>query len=457
MRPNESSRIGWERRKGAAARIALAAVLAAAPRLALPLQPAAETETSAATPRLDGPGAVAAAVLRANPEIQAIEETISSLEHAVPQAGVWPDPMASVEDSNVPLDEPYPGGHPMAGLQLRLQQTVPFPGKTAARTAVAASRVTAARESLAERRNRLAGTAQDLYHQLALVRQLRVVTGQHVALVGELLGVVRARYEAGGAPQHDLLQLQVLRARLEDDLEDLGRKERELLGVLLATLHLPPETPVETPESTPLTPAPPALGALVERADRERPLLRELASQAETAALSARRAEVEKRPDVTLWAGWRWRRPAGQDAGVDLYSAGVSIPLPWFWNDRRWGALARQERARERSLASERTARLDEIRGRLDAALARWRRASDKARVYEEELVPEQERTLASALASYRVGRTDFSTLYRAELELLDFERAIRTARADAARAAVDTEILAGGAAGGFPDREVTR
>lgn len=407
-------------------------------------------------PRLDGPAAVAAAVLRANPELRAIEETIASLEHAVPQAGVWPDPMASLEDSNVPLEEPYPGSHPMAGVQFRIQQTVPFPGKTAARTAVAASRVDSARESLAERRNRLAGMVQDLYHRLALVRQLRVVTEQHVALVGELVGAVRARYETGGAPQHDLLQLEVLRARLGDDVDELGRKERELAGVLLATLHLPPGTPVETPATTPLPPPPPALDALVERAGRERPLLRELAIQARTAALSARRAEAEKRPDVTLWAGWRWRRPAGQDTGVDLYSAGVSIPLPWFWNDRRWGELARQEQARERSLEAERSARLDEIRGGIDAALARWHRAADKARVYEEKLVPAQQQTLASALASYRVGRAEFATLYRAELELLDLERTIRTARADAVRASVEAETLVGGSAGPS-DGETTR
>lgn len=427
------------------------ALLVAAPSLASTQAPSLPERAPAPQDRsrlsLDSPGAVAQMVLVANPELIAIEESIAALEHAVPQAGVWPDPMAAIEDSNVTLDEPYPGSHPMAGIQLRLQQTVPFPGKTSARTAVARSRVDAARESLAERRNRLSGKVRDLYHQLALVRQLRGVTEQHIALVGELLGAVRARYEAGGAPQHDLLQLQVLRARLTDDLDEFTRKDRELAGLLLATLHLPPETPIETPATTPLPPAPSSLEALVERAVRERPLLRELASQAATASLAARRAEAERSPDVTLWAGWRYRRPSGMDAGEDLYTAGVSIPLPWIWNDRRWGELARQESARGRSLEAERAARLDEIRGRLDAALARWRRASDKARVYESELVPQQRMTLASALATYRVGRAEFATLYRAELELLEFERAIRTARADAARAEVETETLVGGRA----------
>lgn len=395
-------------------------------------------------PRLDRPDAVAEAVLAANPELGALEARVSALEHSAAQAGVWPDPVASVENSNVPLETPYPGGHPMAGLQFRLQQTVPFPGKTRARTAVAEARVLTAREALAERRNRLAGMVRDLYHQLALVRQLRKVTERHVALVGELVTVVRARYETGGAPQHDLLQLAVLRDRLGDDLGEFTRRDREIAAALVALVHLPSGTPVETPEVTPLPPEPPALAPLVECAAASRPLLQELGAEARTADADAERAEVERRPDVTLWLGYRYRRPSGADRGQDLYTAGVSIPLPWFWNDRRWGQRAQQERALSRSFEAERAARLDEVRGRLDGALARWRRAEEKARVYEEQLAPAQRRALESALASYRVGRAEFATLYRAELELLDFERGSRTARADAARAAIEVATLSG-------------
>jgi hypothetical protein len=59
------------------------------------------------------------------------------------------------------------------------------------------------------------------------------------------------------------------------------------------------------------------------------------------------------------------------------------------------------------------------------AALARWQRAWYKAVRYETELVPAQRGTLDSALASYRVGRAEFESLYRAEVELLGFERVI--------------------------------
>jgi cobalt-zinc-cadmium efflux system outer membrane protein len=414
--------------------LARRASLRIAARLAAGFLLLASRSATAAAPALASPDDVARAVLEANPELAAIQERISALEHAVPQAGVWTDPRASVDYSNVPFSAPYPGGHPMAGVQFGLQQTFPFPGKTGARTAVAESRVATGRDELAERRVQLAGMVRDLYHQLALTRQLRVVTERHIALVSELAAAVRARYETGGAPQHDLLQLYVLRDRLTDDLDDFTRRDREISAALLATAHLPPDTPIATPEVTPLPSAPPSLAELVARAKDERPLLRQLADQAKTASLAAGRAEVEKRPDVTLSLGYRYRRQSGADPGDDFFSAGVSIPLPWFWNDRRWGELAQEERAKERSFESDRAARLDDIRGRLDAALARWRRADEKARIYERELFPEQQRTLESALASYRVGRAEFETLYRAELELLDFEPSARRGRTRRAR-----------------------
>ncbi len=393
---------------------------------------------------LDSADAAARAVLAANPALSALEAQVAALKHGVPQAGVWQDPMAAVEYSNMPVDAPWPGNHPMSGIQLKVQQTLPAPGKLAARTAVAESRVVSARDALAEKQDQLVGLVRDLYHRLALVRQLKAVTVEHLGLVKQFIAVVRTSYEVGRAHQHDLLRLQVLRDRLADDLNGFDDRDRQLTSLLVAAVHRPPGTEVQTPEVT-RAPAPPAhLDPLLAGALKRRPLLRDLADRAHTAELAARRAEVEQRPDVTVWLGYRIRTPAGTDPGTDFVTAGASIPLPWFWNSRRWGEKAQANRAMARSLTDRRQAAVDALRGRLEADLARWRRATQKAKTYSDGLVPEARRTLDATFAAYRVGRADFASLYQAELELLDFERTIRTAESDAARAAVDVSTLTG-------------
>jgi cobalt-zinc-cadmium efflux system outer membrane protein len=130
-----------------------------------------------------------------------------------------------------------------------------------------------------------------------------------------------------------------------------------------------------------------------------------------------------------------------------MVTAGISVPLPWFWNHRRWGELAHQHEAARLSLLETRRDRFDAIRGDLEAALARWRRGYDKSRRYATELVPAARRTLDATLASYQVGRADFASLYQAELELLNFERTILMARTEAASASVEVARLTGTAA----------
>ena len=388
---------------------------------------------------------VGRAALASNPELEAIEARVRALEQYVPQVGVWPDPMIAVEYSNVPLTTPYPGEHPMSGLQLKVQQTLPAAGKTSARTDEAASRVKAERWVIEERRNQLVGLAQGLYHRLALVRELREITREHVGLVEQLVEVVRAAYEVGRARQHDLLQLEVLGARLTDDLDTFGKQEQEILAHLLATLHRGDSVLIETPAETGVSRPQATLDALMEHALAHHPSLQRLEASARVEALGAARAETEKRPDTTVWLGYRLRRGVdGGDPGEDFLSVGASMPLPWYWNDQRWGSKAQEHRERRRALEATRRARIDAIRGGLQAALARWQRAVQKAERYTTKLVPAAHRTLDATFAAYRVGRADFASVYQAELRLLDFERTIRVARSEAAQAAVEIDTLTG-------------
>jgi hypothetical protein len=84
----------WPRLRAVSAGIVAAAWLVG-PALAAAAAPAPEPQSPSA--HLDSADAVAKAVLVANPELTALEERIQALEHAVPQAGVWPDPMAAVD------------------------------------------------------------------------------------------------------------------------------------------------------------------------------------------------------------------------------------------------------------------------------------------------------------------------------------------------------------------------
>ena len=390
----------------------------------LPLLVALATSASA----FDDPDALAEEALAANPGLEARRARIGELSELASAAGTWKDPVIGLEYSNVLVDSFALDAHPMSGLQIRAQQTLPPWGWSRLREQVADSRTLASEHALAEAETRLRGQVSVIYWKLTLSRMLEEVTREHVARAEELLRAVRARYETGAAGQHEVLRLQVLRDRLSDDLGDFARADRELGAALSRTLSRPAETPFDTPKElgpARVTGAPSHWLAL---ARENKPELRRIEESIRTEESGAELAHLERVPDVTVFLGYRVRQiDTPLDDGTDQMSAGISVPIPWgSWKRSRAGRAARLEAARggRARLAAE----LDRIESDLAATHARWTRAFEQAVVYRDHLTPDARAALEAAFADYTVGKADFATLYQSEVDLLDLERTQRSA-----------------------------
>jgi len=69
---------------------------------------------------------------------------------------------------------------------------------------------------------------------------------------------------------------------------------------------------------------------------------------------------------------------------------------------------------------------VDRIKAGLEKVLADWQRAGKKAKAYEDKLIPRAKKTLDATLIAYKNGLAGFSTLFQAEVQLLQFERTLR-------------------------------
>ena len=388
------------------------------PAVAEPPPPSAATSSEA----------LVAEALKANRSISALKARIQALQLGVRKAGAWLDPSLAIEYSNMPIDAWRPGVHPMSGIQFKLSQTFYYPGKVAAREAVERQRVHETREALAEQRVVLRAVVRQAYYQLGLVRHLREVTQQHIKLVDQFLDVVKVKYEVGKAGQHELVRLQVLAKKLRDDLKAFARDDKALTSSINATLHRRLDVPIATPKRfVPL--APPSLTDMIRDAAAQRPALKKLVAAARTHEAAARLAAREGYPNITAWLGYRLRIANGPDSGTDFFSVGLSVPLPFSYG-RRYGSGRDRQRELARSTRELRKTQLDEIRDQLARDRAVWQRAAQKAGTYRQTLMPLAHRALDATFAAYQVDRADFASLFQAELQLLDFERAIVRAEA---------------------------
>ncbi len=386
---------------------------------------------------------LAAEAVRSNPGLAALSSRIEGLRRRADASRVWKDPVVSLEYGNVPYDSFSLGDSPMSGVQMKLSQTVPWPGKNRRREAAAVAEADAKEWELAEARLQLSDMVRRTYWRLALTRQLEALTREHVELTDQLVTAVRAKYEAGRAGQHDLLSLEVLKDKLTDDLDDFGREERSLTAAINAALHREVTTPVETPSFTPAGGADGDLSGLVEEAKAVRPLLKLWKARAEMFRLSAERTGYEVNPDVTFWAGWRARERVGSTSGVDFLSFGLAVPLPFDYTDR-WESGAAAFLADAKAAERRYDADLDEIGSRIEEALAAWDRAAGKVAAYDGGLIPLAKKTVESTLSAYQTDRADFASLYQAEVQLIDLERAERRARYEAVASRIRAATLTG-------------
>lgn len=409
------------------------------------LAPAGIFEALAAGQNQDLSDQLAKQAIQVNPTVAAIESQIKALKQRVRAASAWRDPVAAVEYSNVPIDSWILGDHPMSGLQFKLQQTFLFPGKTRLREAVAQGEVQEGKLQLAERKVQLRLMVKRAYYRLALVRHLEQVTRDHLKLISQMISVVRVKYEVGKVGQHQLLRLQLLESKLVEELRSFARDDRALTATINASLRRPLTREVQTPKS--LEPIAPTSSAdkLLSRAGVHRPAVELHRARARTQRYAAKRAAREGYPDFTTWIGYRVRIESGSgaDPGTDFFSAGLSIPLPLFY-ERKHGSGRRRHEAQ--ALASEQQGKglLLQIRASLGRELATWRRAVQEAEAHRKRLIPLARRALDATLAAYQVGRADFASLFQAELQLLELARAIHRAEARAALSRAEVEGLVG-------------
>ncbi len=381
--------------------------------------------------------------VRVNPEVEALSYQMMALTARADASRSFEDPVLSVEYSNFPWNTWSLGDSPMTGIQLKVRQTFPFPGKNDRRQATVLAESEVKRLELEELRVQLRGMVGQEYLRLVLVRQLKRLTEEHIGLVFELRQRVKLRYEVGRGNLEDMVRLDLLKEKLVDDLNDFESKDAEITAAINGVLHREITKEIPTPLKIHIGEPRHSLLHLQKAAAEYRPLLTMWKQRATVSHLRADQTEWERRPDLSVWLGYRFRTGAGMDDGTDFLSLGASVPLPFDYLSSR---DAKKEESLLTAFASNQhyLVHVDKISAELQKSLVAWKRAVKKAKTYREKLVIGASKTFTSALLAYENDRTSFYSVYRAQVDLIEYERAIRIAEIEAAGMKIEIETLVG-------------
>ena len=362
------------------------------------------TTASLKDPQLD---ALVAEALANAPEAVAARASVEAAQRRIVPARTLADPFVAATYQNDGRNFSL-GTAEGSFLGVMVSQAFPWPGKLRLAGDVAASeareveRGTVGRTALM-----LEARVRNAWYDVVLARAIDRIIDDRRNVATQIEASVRERYAAGLSVQQDVLRAQVELARLDE----LKATQAAVITSRLAELNrlagAPQDRPIATPDRLPDDAALPPLAELIASASARSPELAASRQGIETGRIRVALAKKNFLPDFSVNAGSMYR---GNFEMGPMWQVGVGVSIPLWSNRRQQNQLAEAEAVvRERSAEHEGVARDLELRTReraaqLDAALR-------IAALYRDKVLPLDDVSLESALASYQAGKVPFITV----------------------------------------------
>lgn len=397
-------------------------------------------------PRLE---ALVAEALANAPEMTSAQAGLDAARRRITPARTLADPFVSTTYQNDGRAISF-GDAEGSFLGLMGSQSIPWPGKLRLAGAIAESEAKEIERGTISRTGlTLEARVRNAWYDLVLARAIDHIIDERRTASTQIEASVRERYAAGLAVQQDVLRAQVELARIEELEATQAATIASRLAELNRLVGAPQDRAVETPELLQEDATVPALQELLSITAARSPELAATEQAIETGRIRVDLAKKNFLPDFNVNAGWMDR---GSFEMGPMWQVGVGVTIPLWIERRQQNQLAGAQAAVIGRTADNDTIRRElELRTRersaqLDAALR-------IATLYRDKILPLDDLSLESALASYQSGKVPFITVLDA-LNTLYSDRAIYAGRlAESAkwRVAIDEASLQPTAMSGAP------
>ncbi|MBV5317878.1 MAG: TolC family protein [Desulfobulbaceae bacterium] len=374
--------------------------------------------------------ALVALAVANNPEVKAEAERWQMVVERARQAGALEDPMLMLRVQNALIRDPLDFKRDtMTAKVVGLSQKLPFYGKRDLMREEAGFEAEAERWVVEERRIELRRMVKEAWYQIYLIdRSLETVAGNS-RLLDDLIRLAESMYGVGKTGQQEIFQAQLERSKMEEMRIGLEQKRRSLAASLNSLVFRPVETAVPLLARMTVTPFSLATAELERLALAHRPVLKSLQAKIDKTGASAKLAEKDFYPDVTVSLEYMQRDPAMDTPGDDMYGAQLSfnLPIQTEWRHAKVAEIQAERRMAMQELAAQH----NRIRLAISDGLAQLERSRKLTRLYDQGILTQAGSAVESAMAAYRTDKAKFSEVLNSRMALFNFEREYHGAVAD--------------------------
>ena len=358
-----------------------------------------------------------------------LAETLARSEamSAIPsQVGSLPDPILAFNLLNMPTDSFDMSQENMTQMQFGLTQALPFPGKLALREEASSFAAKAAADNVNEARLRLVQDVKTRWWQIYSLDYALEIVERNRELFRQLIQIASIKYEVGKGLQQDVLLAQLELSKLHDQQIKLIGLRTKIVARLNKLIDRPANIEISLPAivATEL----PSIAdetLLYQKAEKSRPLLRQLQNEVAAAKALVSLAKKDLYPDFKVGAFYGVRQgdnpPSVGGNRSDFLSVKLSMNLPVFSARKQDKAVAQKSSELQQKIYRQRDT-LNGIRSQISEAAADFKRSKEQFLLVESGIIPQAQQTVDSMLSGYQVNKVDFLNLVRSQITLLNYE-----------------------------------
>jgi outer membrane protein TolC len=269
-----------------------------------------------------------------------------------------------------------------------------------------------------------------------------MVVDKNIRILDDFITLAETKYSVSQGVQQDIFKAQVERSKMLDMRITLEQQRKSQQANLNALLYRPADTPVGSIPEAAIQPVTLTSEQLRNIAGEHRPLLKSYRALIEKGSAGQQLAKKESYPDFNVSLEYGQRNPAMGEAGLDMYSLGVTFNLPIQRERRR--AMVAEATSETKMAAEELNGLKNSINSGISDLLAQLERRKKLAELYRTGIIPQAEQSLESATIGYRVNKVDFLTLLDNRLTLFNYEREYYDSIADYEMKRAQLEALVG-------------
>lgn len=352
-----------------------------------------------------------------NPELKVSHQVWQRLRTEIPAYAALPDPKVSMGLRNLEFARLSLGVDPMSNVSFMLEQEIPYPGKLMLKGEMALKEAQMAWQSYRMTARRICREIKQSYAELYRIAKTRLILQGTGLILKKMFKTAEINYIVGKAIQADLLKAQLEQSMLLEQELMLNQQQQEhesrlqrLLGTTDTVLRTPP-TQLPTPEPLP------GLAILITRLPQVAPEWQEGVLKREKQQLNRDLMALEYWPDLMLSGGYMNRGTL-----APMWEAMVGITLPLYAGQKQAPMLHAAQLQLEEAHMYQQQVQL-QLCQNLQISVQMAEVEAKLQQLYQKTLIPQARQTLDASLASYMVGKVDFSTVLENLQRWLNYER----------------------------------